>query len=352
MKRLKRIALSAFAAVLTFAIMLPSNSVFAQSSASLSIVPRKNYVIEAGKSINDTLTIRNLDAERSLELTLRVVDFTFKDDSGTPLLMLDEDAPQTTWSLKPYIDVPKSVTIGPKASQTLNMSVAIPEGHGAGALYSAIVYSSGAPEGGNVGLSASGVTLAFVNVPGKVDEKLTLEKFGAYHTAQSGRDAGYVFFATDEPQTIGYTLKNEGNVTEAPVGSITIKSIFGKEYVINNINPNSSLALIGQTRTFTPCIKLKSEEVDFNGARAEATTCTSPGLWPGIYTATLTMFYGQNGNNTNEVNSTAIFWYFPWWSILLLIAITGVIIWAIYKITRRFRRSSYQMKSRQSLRRK
>lgn len=63
------------------------------------------------------------------------------------------------------------------------MSVAIPAGHGAGSFYSAIIYSSGAPSGGNVGLNASGVTFAFAQVPGKVNEDLKLEKFGAYKQA-------------------------------------------------------------------------------------------------------------------------------------------------------------------------
>lgn len=41
---------------------------------------------------------------------------------------------------------------------------------------------------------------------------------------------------------MAYTLKNSSNVTEAPAGSITVKSMFGKEYVIDNVNPNESLA--------------------------------------------------------------------------------------------------------------
>src|SRR5690606_22781153 len=144
--------------------------VLAQSSASLSIAPKKNYTVEPGKTVNDTLVIRNLDTENTLDLSLRAVDFTFIDDSGAPKLMLAEDAPQTTWSLKPFLKIPKSVQIPPKSSKTLDMSISIPAKHGAGSYYSAIVYSTGAPDGGNVGLSASGVTLVFTSVPGTVNE--------------------------------------------------------------------------------------------------------------------------------------------------------------------------------------
>lgn len=304
----------------TAAFVAPAFPVAAQSSASLSIVPKRNYTIEAGKSVKDKLTIRNLDNDKTLDLTLRVIDFTYTDDGGTPKLMLDEDAPQTTWSLKPFMKVPETVRIPPKSSKTIDVSVDIPAGHGAGSYYSAIVYSSGSPDGGNVGLNASGVTLAFVSIPGKVNEDLKLEKFGAYKLAAKDKPS-YTSFTMDEPQNMAYTLKNNGNVTEAPVGSITIKDIFGREQTISEVNPNKSLALIGQTRTYTACIKLKAQEVELGGSKTETKTCTSPGLWPGYYSAKLNLLYGQNGNNTKEIVGSASFWYMPLWFIIVLIVL-------------------------------
>jgi len=334
MKRFTSIVSAAFAVVIAAAyVVIPAQPVSAQSSAALSIVPKKNYVIEPGKSVKDKLTIRNLDNQKTLDLTLRVVDFTFTDDGGTPKLFLAEDAPQTTWSLKPFLTIPKNVKIPPKESKTVDMSVAIPAGHGAGSYYSAIVYSSGAPDGGNVGLNASGVTLVFANIPGKVNEDLKLEKFGAYNVTKKE----YTFIATEEPQDIAYTLKNNGNVTEAPVGSITLNGWFGSPITISNVNPNESLALIGQSRTYTTCIKLKEAEVDFNGQKTKSTKCTSPGLFPGYYSAKLDLFYGQNGNRTQEIIGSASFWYLPWWFIILMIfiiAILAYVIWRVYSWVR------------------
>lgn len=340
MKRTKSIVLAAIAIVVAAAYTVPAAPAYAQSSAALSIVPKKNYILEPGKSVSDKLTIRNLDSTQSLELTLRVIDFTFTDDGGTPKLFMDPNATPTTWSLKPYMTVPKSVSIPKNSSKTLDMSVKIPEGHGAGSYYSAIVYSSGAPStnGGNVGLNASGVTLVFTQIPGKVTENLKLEKFGAYNDATPSSPAGYVFFATEEPQRIAYTLKNSGNVTEAPVGSITLKGWFGEPITINNVNPTGSLALIGQTRTYTTCIKLKEADVSFNGTTTPSTQCVPPGLWPGVYTASLDLYYGQNGNNTQEVTGTAIFLYFPWWFILVFFILLAVILyfgWRAYQFIRR-----------------
>lgn len=340
MKRFKSIIVAALAVVVGAAYVVPALPA-AADSAALSITPRKNYTIEPGKSVKDTLTIRNLDSEEELQLSLRVVDFTFTDEGGTPKLMLAEDAPQTAWSLKSYMKVPESVTIPPKSSKTLDMSVAVPSNQGGGSLYSAIVYSSGAPDGGNVGLSASGVTLVFTSIPGDVNEDLKLERFGAYNVARQGRAASYSFINTQQPENMAFTIKNNGNVTAAPVGSITIKHMFGKEQVINDVNPNSSLALIGQTRTFTACIKLKTQDVDFNGSRTSAKECVAPGLWPGYYSAKLDLFYGTNGNNTKELAGTASFWYLPIWFIVVFLIVLAIATFYIRKLVLAVRQKMY-----------
>lgn len=326
MKRLKSIVMAALAVVVAATYVLPAAQAAADSnstSSSLSIVPKKNYVIEPGDSVKDKLTIRNLDSASPLTLTLRVIDFSYSDDTGTPKLFLDKNAEQTTWSLKPYLRVPEFVTVPPSSSKTLDMKVSIPKNRGAGTLYSAIVYSSGTgDEGGNVGLSASGVTLVFANIPGKVDESLTIEKFGTYDKLNNKYTG---FIGAIEPERMGYTLKNEGNVTESPVGSITLKSMWGPEYKITDVNPAKSLALIDQTRTFAACIK--SEDVKGDGGASAiqqaATTCKSAGLLPGLYTATIDLFYGQNGNPTQEVSKTIRFVYMPWWFVAVVLAVIG-----------------------------
>lgn len=352
MKRLKSMVAAALAVVIAVTAMLPVSSASAVSSSALSISPKKNYVVEPGKSVDDTLMIRNLDATSPLELTIRVVDFTFTDDTGTPKLFLAEDAPQTTWSLKPFLTVPKTVTIEPSTSKSLDMSVAIPPGQGAGSYYSAIVYSAGSgSDGGNVGLSASGVTLVFTQIPGKVNEDLKLEKFGAYQKATPTQPAGYRFITTEKPDIIGYTLKNNGNVAESPVGSITIKGLLGGEKTITNVNPSGSLALIGQSRTFTACIKLKSEDINFNGNKSEAATCASSDLWPGMYTATMDIYYGQNGNQTQQVIGTASFWYLPWWFIIASIVALLIISYFVWRFVR-FVRDKFGIKSHRPSRRR
>jgi hypothetical protein len=343
MNRLKSSMLVVLAVVAMLSLaMVPIAPVNAQGSAALSIPPRKDYTIEPGKDVNDTLLIRNIDKERPLYLSLRVVDFTHGGDGGTPKLLLDENEPQTPWSLRSNITLPEMVTVEPDSSASIDMNVSMPKDHEAGSYYSAIVFSSSSSEGGNVGLSASGVSLVFVTIPGTVNEKLTLEKLGAYDTAKENKDGttgAYARFNLSMPIRIGYTLKNEGNVAESPVGSMTLKNIlFGREVAINDINPSKSLALIGQTRTFTVCMKTMREEVDFDGNRQEASGCSEDvGLWPGIYTVNMNSFYGWNGNATQEVNGKSWFIYTPWWFIAIVFIVLLFIsyyVWRIIKFIR------------------
>lgn len=330
MKRLSSIILAACAVFAVAVSVVPSSSVSA-ASAALSITPKKTYTIEPGKSVDDTLVVRNLDRKETLNLSLRVIDFTFTDEGGVPKLMLDQNAPQTTWSLKPFLDIPETVSIPPSETRSLDMSVSIPENHGAGSYYSAIVYSSGSSDAGNVGLSASGVTLVFTDIPGEVKQDLKLERFGAYFSNPVTGNPGYRYITTDQPKEVAYTLKNNGNVTEAPAGSITLRHIFGGETVISDVNPNGSLALIGQTRTYTACIKAEATEVEFEGEQTETKRCATPNLWPGFYSTDINLFYGQNGNRTQEIIGAGSFWYLPVWFIIIVILLLAAVGYGIWR---------------------
>jgi hypothetical protein len=320
---------------------LPDSPAFHQqtSSSGISIEPRANALINPGQSETGSLVVGNLDSTAPLDLTLRVIDFTYTGDTGEPKLYTGSQA-QTPWSLKPYIKLPSEVTLGAGQSATIKYTVSIPAGLGAGSYYSAIEYQSGLGDEGNVGLSSSGVTLVFVNVSGTDHEKLTLEKFGSYLSTNSGQFGKFTSFSTTMPTMMAFKLKNSGNTAEAPAGTIVMKYFGHKSRTISSINPDSLLSLIGQTRLFTSCIKNQTALGKFapNGTSSSATTCIDPHLTPGHYSATLEAYYGQNGNETQEVIGTAGFWYIPTWLLIVLIIILILLIYTIWKIYKKIRR--------------
>lgn len=319
---------------------LPMTASAAATSSGLSITPRKNLNVAPGQSVTDKLTIGNLNASADLNVTFNVIDFTWMNETGTPKLMLAKDAPMTAWSLKPFLTLPKSLVVPKGETRTVEYTVKIPAGQGAGSYYSAIQYGTAGAEGGQVNLSASGVSLMFVSVPGVVHEDMELKKFGAYAMQKDQITGKYVFIATKKVKEMGYTLENKGNVAEAPIGSITVRYMFaGKQWIIEDANPNSALALRGQTRLFTACFESQERTTELGGTVTKAKVCKEPKLWPGRYTATLEAFYGQNGNNSHEISSKATFWYLPIWFLAIVAAILILLGFVTTLIVRKIRRA-------------
>lgn len=298
------------------------------NSAGLGITPRKDIVVEAGKSVTDRLQVINLDSNKELKATLQVVDFGAQDESGTPSLRLDENADRTPWSLEPFLKAPSSVIVPAGESKYIDFTVNIPAGQGAGSYYSAIRYIAEGTGGGQVAVGASGATLVFVTVPGKTKESLILQKFGAY-TSNNTNGKYQSFFTAAPPKELAFTLKNQGNVAERPTGSILIKNMFGKTTkLVEDANPKASLALIDQTRLFQTCIEQPARDADDQD-------CKPLSLMPGRYTAQLSAFYGINGNQTQDIEGSASFWYLPTWFIIVMLVVILAIAGGIYMIYRR-----------------
>lgn len=312
------------------------------SSTGLSINPRKNLVVNPGQTINDNLIVGNLSPLYPLSISLRVVDFTFYNNSGTPKLFLAQNAPQTTWSIKPFIHLPGTETIPAGGSIQVPYSVTVPKNQGAGSYYGAIVYSADSGKGGNLDLDASGVSLVFVNVPGAVHENLSLQKLGVYTASKRAAVGSYTFINTQKPKQIAYTLQNKGNVAESPAGSATVTYMFGgKPINIANVNVNSDLALIGQSRLFQSCLNNLQQGVTAVGTYNLEDVCGPVNLKPGLYTINLSAYYGQNGNPTQEVSGTASFWYLPWWFIITFIVVILILAFIIWRVVRIVRRKLY-----------
>lgn len=333
MKKLTRVVslLLAVTTLFTFA------SVHAAQSNGLGIAPRKDYSVQPGKSISDTVYVNNLSLTQDLQVSMRIVDFGAQNETGAPALQLGDNAPPTPWSLRPFITYPTSTTIKAGKSAYIPISIKVPADQGAGSYYSAIEYTAINPETKQkVNIAASTATLVFLTVPGNAKEQLVLKQFGAWKSNSDQSTGVYKgMFWGSSPKELAYRIQNNGNVAEQPSGSILVKNMFGRTALeIKDANPKKQLALIGQTRRIQVCMKtsvLNSQDPNSTD-QAKQTICDDPGLWPGRYTAEVAMFYGLNGNNTQEVQAVATFWYFPWWSIVgffVLIIVIAVLVWLI-----------------------
>ncbi len=334
----KSLRLLAVFAVLAGFVAVQLGQLSAQSNA-LAIQPRKDYNLSPGESVDDVLTVTNRNTEQPLNLKLTVVDFQAQDESGTPQLMRNSTE-RTAWSLKNYIEMPQQVTVNPGETVRIPITISMPADIGAGSYYSAIEYAAVGPTSDQqVNISASGVTLVFVKVPGQAKQQLTFEQFGTFVPDDSGTGGSFrgIFFS-DKPKVLAYRLTNEGNVAEQPNASIVVKNFSGETvYMIADANPKDQLALRGQTRRFDACISPEDiTQTTETGTDINAVVCGDTEKFsPGRYTAELTVLYGENGNETREITAKATFWVLPWWFIGLVAIGIAIVAGAIMYVYRR-----------------
>lgn len=336
MGKITRIIALVIAVVALFTV----TSVSAAQSNGLGVSPRKDFTVQPGKAITDTLYISNLSLNQDLQVNIRLVDFGAANETGTPALQLAENAPQTPWSLKPFVKVQNTVRIAAGKSANVPITVTIPAGQGAGSYYSAIEYTAQNPETKErVNISASTASLVFVTVPGDTKERLVMKQFGAFASDDKGEGNFRSLFLGSTPKEFAYRLQNEGNIAEQPSGSLVVKNMFGRTVKeVEDANPKKQLVLIGQTRRIQVCVKssvLTSKAP--SGQESQQTVCDDPGLLPGRYTAQIALYYGINGSSTQEILASTSFWYLPWWSIVLLIVIILLIVWLVWFVMRKIK---------------
>jgi len=328
------------ALLLTVIPMLPVHA----ASNGLGITPRKNYTLQSGAHVTDTLYINNLNKTQALTVSLRLVDFSAKNQTGEPNLDLRANAEQTAWSIKPFVKMPGSVTVPGGQAVNVPITISVPADQGAGSYYSAVEYTAqNTPGQQNVTLAASSVSLLFVTVPGHANEHMQLQRFGAFVPSSDGTSGNFSsLFFTSTPSTLAYVVQNQGSVAEQPTGSILVKNMFGKQVkVIEQANPKTQLALIGQTRRFEACMQQRNTVAkSASGQDQTNVVCESPHLMPGRYTAELAVFYGLNGNTNQEIVGTTSFWYLPAWFLVFLVIVLAALVLGIYLLQRKLRSPS------------
>lgn len=320
MKKISHILLAT--ALFAYALLILPVTTHAASN-SLGVNPRRDYTIKPGDKVQDVLNVTNIHQTEDLTISIKSIDFKATDETGTPSLLLKQTQP-TRWSLKPYLNVPSTLTIPAGKSADLPFTISIPSNVGAGSYYSAVHYSiSGGEENGqgsNLSLTGSSVSLLFVRVPGEARSSLILDKFGAFTPTADMTSGSYAsFYSAAKPKYLSYSLQNKGNVAEEPTGSVQLKDMFGKEVKLyEKANPNNNLVLIDQTRRIDMCLNEVevTEKNKLNGQDEKVKQCHDPSLMPGRYTASMTLLYGGEGSASNEIKATTSFWYLPAWFII------------------------------------
>lgn len=251
------------------------------------------------------LTVTNVTSS-DLTYNTSVDDFTAKDETGSPRVVLDSQLPETA-SIKTWLGTVEGFTLKSRQSRIISVQVTIPEQAEAGGHYGVLRFSGRAPElkDTGVGLSASAGVLMLIRVDGAITEKASLVSF-----LSAKDDTRRSFFETS-PIDFVARIKNEGNIHIKPVGSIEVRDMFGGLVTTLPVNENKSNVLPESIRRF------------------EATYSSQ---WMiGRYTANLAVGYGTTGQ---AITSTISFWVIPYKLLLAALLVLGTIIFVLSRLVK------------------
>ncbi|MEP6710431.1 MAG: hypothetical protein ABJA64_01805 [Candidatus Saccharibacteria bacterium] len=278
------------------------------------IVSAESLNTSAAEGLQISPALVELNAERGKTYTLKLNvlnptnsdlsygstahDFTAKDETGSPKVLLDDSLPNGA-SVKSWLSTLPQFTLHGHESRQLNVSVVVPASAEPGGHYGVMSFAGKDPQLADtgVGVTASTGLLILIRVDGAISEKLSLATF------TSEREGKQHSFFESSPINFVSRLKNEGNIHVKPVGKIEIRDMFGGTVASLPVNDKAANVLPGSIRRFDSLLN-KSWMI-------------------GHYTAELTLGYGTTGQAiTNQIS----FWVIPYKPLLagLLLLVTLV----------------------------
>ncbi len=299
-----------FAVLSTFYLIL--NTGFAQAQTAprtITIVPpSKEHALNPGDKTEGILKVVN-DGTTPITFTATVRDYVVNDNAGTPTI-LPPNTLSNKFSAANWIAVtPTNFTIQPHQRQEINYYVQVPADARPGGHYAAIVYEPTdiiGVQGTGTGVQTQIGTLFYIDVNGAIKESANVKQF----TAAGFNEYGPVKISTE--------ILNNGDLHIKPVGTITVKNIFGgvvatQALPAHNIFPEASFLFknaLGHKWMF------------------------------GRYTATLNATYGKDSNL--PLTATVAFIVFPWKVVTVVILIIIIIILAIVAFKRNKKKKEHE----------
>lgn len=278
--------------------------------------PVLNLTADPGETVTAQISLRDISSG-PLVVTGEVNDFVAGGEDGTPRILLDEDAEDSPYSLKDWIEPLSRLTLEPREIQDLPITIRVPANASPGGYFGVIRFTATPPELEDTGvsLSASLGALVLLRVNGDAVEGLEVEEFS---TSSNGK-AGSLFEST--PIDFIVRLKNTGNVQEIPAGQVAITDMFGKTIATVNVNLPPRNVLPGSIRKFEPSL--------------DSSVLGNKQLF-GRYTADLAVTYGSEGQT---VTSSHTFWVIPYRLIGIVIALLVIGFFALRYFIGRYNRS-------------
>ncbi|MBC7512218.1 hypothetical protein H7142_00980 [Candidatus Saccharibacteria bacterium] len=303
------------------AVPLPIASAVDQGQSvgqALEIAPPVlNIKANPGDVVKSTISLRDVSTS-PLVVRNQINDFVAAGEDGTPKLLLDEEAAEPSpYSLKEWIQPLPQFTLQPREVNQLPVTIRVPANAAPGGYYAVVRFTASPPgiDGSGVSLSASLGTLILLRVNGDAKEDVKIEEFAA--TKNGSKKSLF----ESAPITFLTRIKNNGSSHEQPSGQITIKDMFGNATANVNVN-------LAQNNILPASIRKFEQPLD--------STVIGNKILFGRYTADLKMSYGTQGQT---ITASTSFWVIPYrlvgFALLLILIVIVVIRIALKRYTER-----------------
>lgn len=283
------------------------------SGSGLQVSPtRTDLTGQPGERKTFKVVIRNI-TQTDLVAQAFLNDFQSDNSSGTPQIIVDSEQ-RTPYTLARMLSGIQDFEMKAGETKEISLNVDIPTNASPGAYFGALRYAA-IPKGRTltqaerqVALTASVAHLVFVEVPGDIREQIQIDSVKAQKDGKSGS------FFLQAPNQAAVAAKNLGNGFSRPFGKVTLDGPIGGQvhsYDLNNTDPRG-IILPDSARTFTDPIQ---------GVK-----------WPGKYTLTASVAYGDGGE---VVNFKSSFIYMPAWALIAVLLLIGLIAGGSYYFYRK-----------------
>ena len=274
----------------------------AQHVDALTISPARAEISgKPGESVTDTIELFN-DEATAKTYYISSQNFIADGETGAPNFTGNSD------DIASWIKTNDVVTVQPQERKLVGYSIAIPQDAVPGGHFGAIFFSSSpADKSGQMLIGGKVGALLLLTVEGDVKESAGVNGF----MTQGGS-----WFASI-PINFEYWFNNMGGNRIKPVGTITVKNMFGFEVASLVANPKTGNVLPKSMRKFI--VQWGNDRTDLNGSLLHDTYENF--MWEfknfhlGYYTATMHLAYGEQGKT---VDTDYSFFILPWHLVLLL----------------------------------
>ena len=322
-----------YGGTLLFFLSVAAVFVGGASAWALTISPPL-YEIGAtpGQNLTTSLKVFN-ETESDSTWYFSTENFTSQGEQGEPKFYAGGTS--NTFDLASWIIAPRApITIKSGETRQVEFIIEVPKDAEPGGHYAAVFLNSAPPssEGGTVGIASRIGTLVLLRVEGDITEQGDLREFT---TAGSQSIFGAL------PIDFYMRFENSGSVHLKPFGEIGITNIFGIPVAAVLMNqgkqPDGQIAPVGNvlpksTRKFDARWQ-KSEDATKPAGFLEQLDYERRNFALGLYTATLNLEYGTNGETATSQTS---FWVLPWRVILVYGAIGAIILALLFFGVRRY----------------